>query len=61
MTEMPCGALFGLLFMTMGPIRAIAVFAKAGDSGGAPGARARRPRRFRDGRRSWASSRSASG
>ena len=40
MTEMPWGALFGLLFMTMGPIRAIAVFAKVGDSDGAPGVRA---------------------
>ena len=32
MSEMPWGALFGLLFMTMGPIRAIAVFSKVGES-----------------------------
>ena len=40
MTEMPWGALVGLLFMTMGPIRAIAVFSKVGESDGAPGVRA---------------------
>jgi multiple antibiotic resistance protein len=36
---MPWGALFGLLFMTMGPIRAIAVFSKVGDRDDAPGVR----------------------
>ena len=40
MTEMPWGALFGLLFMTMGPIRAIAVFSRMGESDDAPGVRA---------------------
>lgn len=40
MTEMPWGALFGLLFMTMGPIRAIAVFSKVGNRDDAPGVRA---------------------
>ena len=40
MTEMPWGALFGLLFMTMGPIRAIAVFSKVGERDDAPGVRA---------------------
>lgn len=40
MTEMPWGDLFGLLFMTMGPIRAIAVFSKVGESDAAPGVRA---------------------
>ena len=40
MTELPWGALFGLLFMTMGPIRAIAVFSKVGESDAAPGVRA---------------------
>lgn len=39
MTEMPWGALFGLLFMTMGPIRAIAVFSKVGERDDAPGVR----------------------
>jgi small neutral amino acid transporter SnatA (MarC family) len=39
MTEMPWGALFGLLFMTMGPIRAIAVFSRMGESDDAPGVR----------------------
>ena len=39
MSEMPWGALFGLLFMTMGPIRAIAVFSKVGDRDDAPGVR----------------------
>jgi small neutral amino acid transporter SnatA (MarC family) len=39
-TEMPWGALFGLLFMTMGPIRAIAVFSKVGARDDAPGVRA---------------------
>jgi small neutral amino acid transporter SnatA (MarC family) len=39
-TEMPWGALFGLLFMTMGPIRAIAVFSKVGERDDAPGVRA---------------------
>lgn len=40
MTELPWGALFGLLFMTMGPIRAIAVFSRVGESDAAPGMRA---------------------
>lgn len=40
MTEMPWGSFFGLLFMTMGPIRAIAVFSKVGESDAAPGVRA---------------------
>ncbi len=40
MTEMPWGALFGLLFMTMGPIRAIAVFSKVGEIDATPGVRA---------------------
>jgi small neutral amino acid transporter SnatA (MarC family) len=39
MTEMPWDALIGLLFMTMGPIRAIAVFSKVGESDRAPGVR----------------------
>lgn len=30
MTEFPWGAMFGLLFMTMGPVRALAVFSKVG-------------------------------
>jgi len=38
-TEMPWGALFGLLFMTMGPIRVIAVFSKVGERDDAPGVR----------------------
>lgn len=37
MTEMPWGALLGLLFMTMGPIRAIAVYSKVGERDDAPG------------------------
>jgi small neutral amino acid transporter SnatA (MarC family) len=40
MTGMPWGSLFGLLFMTMGPIRAIAVFSRVGDRDDAPGVRA---------------------
>ncbi len=40
MTEMPWDALFGLLFMTMGPIRAIAVFSKVDESDAASGVRA---------------------
>ena len=40
MNEMPWGALSGLLFMTMGPIRAIAVFSRIGESDSAPGVRA---------------------
>jgi small neutral amino acid transporter SnatA (MarC family) len=39
MNEMPWGSLFGLLFMTMGPIRAIAVYSKVGESDTAPGVR----------------------
>jgi multiple antibiotic resistance protein len=34
---LPWGVLFGLLFMTMGPIRALAVFANFGKSDDAPG------------------------
>jgi hypothetical protein len=37
MTGMPWGSLFGLLFMTMGPIRAIAVFSRVGERDDAPG------------------------
>lgn len=40
MTGMPWGALFGLLFMTMGPIRAIAVFSRVGERDDAPAVRA---------------------
>jgi small neutral amino acid transporter SnatA (MarC family) len=40
MTEMPWGSLFGLLFMTMGPIRAIAVYSRVGERDDAPGVRA---------------------
>lgn len=36
MTELPWAALFGLMFMTMGPIRAIAVFSKIGESDATP-------------------------
>lgn len=36
---MPLGLLFGLLFMTMGPIRAVAVFATVGADDKAPGVR----------------------
>lgn len=36
----PWGTLFGLLFMTMGPIRAVAVFANFGTGDDAPGVRA---------------------
>lgn len=32
MNEMPWGQVFGLLFMTMGPIRAISVYGNVGDS-----------------------------
>ncbi len=39
MTELPWGALFGLLFMTMGPIRAVAVFSRVGTRDDAPGVR----------------------
>lgn len=38
--SLPWGTLFGLLFMTMGPIRAVAVFANFGASDDAPGVRA---------------------
>jgi multiple antibiotic resistance protein len=38
--SLPWGTLFGLLFMTMGPIRAVAVFANFGDSDEAPEVRA---------------------
>lgn len=34
--EMPWGQLFGLLFMTMGPIRAIAVFSRVGEDDAKP-------------------------
>jgi len=37
---MPWSTLFGLLFMTMGPIRAITVFSAFGESDDAPGQRA---------------------
>lgn len=37
MTELPWGSLFGLLFMTMGPIRAIAVYSRVGEADDAPG------------------------
>ena len=40
MNEMPWGQFFGLLFMTMGPIRAIAVFSRVGESDDAPRVRA---------------------
>ncbi|HBG96604.1 MAG TPA: hypothetical protein DDY14_15070 [Chromatiaceae bacterium] len=36
MTEVPWGQLFGLLFMTMGPIRAIAVFSRVGTDDAQP-------------------------
>jgi multiple antibiotic resistance protein len=36
---LPWGTLFGLLFMTMGPIRAVAVFSGFGESDTAPGVR----------------------
>jgi small neutral amino acid transporter SnatA (MarC family) len=39
MTELPWGAMFGLLFMTMGPIRALAVFSRVGESDHSPGVR----------------------
>ena len=39
MTDFPWGAMFGLLFMTMGPVRALAVFSKVGESDTAPGVR----------------------
>ena len=38
--SLPWGTLFGLLFMTMGPIRAVAVFASFGESDEAPEVRA---------------------
>lgn len=37
--SLPWGTLFGLLFMTMGPIRAVAVFSNYGTSDDAPGVR----------------------
>lgn len=37
---LPWGTLFGLLFMTMGPIRSVAVFANIGEADDAPGVRA---------------------
>lgn len=37
MSDMPWGQVFGLLFMTMGPIRAISVFGNVGDSDTAAG------------------------
>ena len=40
MTGMPWVALFGLLFMTMGPMRAVAIFSSVGDSDDAPIVRA---------------------
>ena len=40
MTELPWGSLFGLLFMTMGPIRAIAVYSHVGETDDAPGVQA---------------------
>jgi hypothetical protein len=40
MNEMPWGQVFGLLFMTMGPIRAISVFGTVGDSDTDPATRA---------------------
>lgn len=40
MNGMPWGALFGLLFMTMGPIRAIAVFGRVGAADDDPAVRA---------------------
>lgn len=40
MNGMPWGEVFGLLFMTMGPVRALAIFSKVGDSDTAPGVRA---------------------
>jgi hypothetical protein len=40
MTEVPWGSLFGLMFMTMGPVRAVAVYSRVGDSDEAPGVRA---------------------
>jgi small neutral amino acid transporter SnatA (MarC family) len=40
MNEVPWGSLFGLMFMTMGPVRAIAVYSRVGDSDEAPGVRA---------------------
>jgi small neutral amino acid transporter SnatA (MarC family) len=36
MTEVPWGQFFGLLFMTMGPIRAIAVFSRVGTDDAQP-------------------------
>jgi multiple antibiotic resistance protein len=36
---LPWGTLFGLLFMTMGPIRAVSVFANFGERDDAPGVR----------------------
>ena len=40
MNGMPWGQVFGLLFMTMGPIRAISVFGNVGDSDDDPAIRA---------------------
>lgn len=37
--EFPAATLFGLLFMTMGPIRAVAIFATVGTDDKAPGVR----------------------
>ncbi len=37
---MPWGQIFGLLFMTLGPIRAIAVYSRVGDDDSAPEVRA---------------------
>jgi hypothetical protein len=51
MTEVPWGSLFGLLFMTMGPIRAVSVYSRVGDSEAAPGARALATRSARKARR----------
>ena len=39
MNQMPWALVFGLLFMTMGPIRAIAVFGNVGDSDADPDVR----------------------
>jgi multiple antibiotic resistance protein len=36
MTDVPWGQLFGLLFMTMGPIRAIAIFSRVGEDDSQP-------------------------
>lgn len=39
MNTFPWGAMLGLLFMTMGPVRALAVFSRVGSSDTAPGVR----------------------